>query len=233
MCGRYVRTLRSLDYVEPLMTDEGDPRLRNIRPAEEELPPSWNIAPSQEEVIMGYHDGEAMWAKLEWGYRPKWSTEGPRQINARSETADSKPYFRDAWKYRRVLLPADGWYEWQKVGGKKVPYFIYPADKTPMFFAGLADGNGGFCILTREPAGALAEIHDRCPVVLQGEGAIQWLSCGKTKEAPRAVLDQHTVPDEAFAWHQVGPTVGSPFNNGPGLVDPFQDPRERSGPEPD
>lgn len=211
------------------MTDEGDPRLRSLRQAELELPPSWNVAPSQEEVIMAIRDGEAVWSKMEWGFRPKWATEeAPKQINARCETADSKPYFRDAWKYRRVLLPADGWYEWKKLaGGKKAPYFIYPADKTPMFFAGLADGNGGFCILTRDAGGELGEIHNRCPVVLQGDGAVQWLTCGMTKEAPRAVLDQQVLPDGAFAWHQVGPAVGKPSNNGPGLIEPFRDPRQR------
>ncbi len=125
---------------------------------------------------------------MRWGLVPHWAKDpgiGSRLINARAETAAGKPAFRDAVARRRCLLPADGWYEWQRVGGHKQPFFITPADGAGLALAGLwstwrhPDGTVSplvtCAVLTTDAVGPLAEIHDRMPLILPTEAWQAWL----------------------------------------------------------
>lgn len=125
---------------------------------------------------------------MRWGLVPHWAKDpaiGARLINARAESAAGKPAFRDAVARRRCLLPADGWYEWQRAGERKQPFFITPADGSPLALAGLWSSWRGpdtdapplvtCAVLTTEAVGPLREIHDRMPLILPAQAWQDWL----------------------------------------------------------
>jgi putative SOS response-associated peptidase YedK len=125
---------------------------------------------------------------MRWGLVPPWAKDpklGSRLINARAESAASKPAFRDALARRRCLIPADGWYEWQRSGPRKQPFFITPVDGSGLALAGLWSAWRGpdaaasplvtCTVLTTDAVGPLAEIHDRMPLILPSQAWPAWL----------------------------------------------------------
>jgi putative SOS response-associated peptidase YedK len=158
-----------------------------------EVPPftaRFNIAPSQPVPVIRLAPAEAEprreLAWLRWGLIPGWAQDasiGSRLINARAESAASKPAFRTAFRRRRCLVAADGFYEWQAGGGKKQPYFIHFRDDRPFAFAGLWEAWEGpqhsvletCTLLTTESNDLLRPIHDRMPVILPPETYHSWL----------------------------------------------------------
>jgi putative SOS response-associated peptidase YedK len=157
-----------------------------------DLPASYNIAPSQSvAAICQLPDLDLQLRWLRWGLIPAWAKDpkiGYKLINARAETVAEKPSFRAAFRQRRCLIPADGFYEWQQVEGSRHshPYFIGLQDKRPFAFAGLyerwesPDGeNFDTCtIVTTAANEVLAPIHDRMPVILSPQKYAQWLDPG-------------------------------------------------------
>jgi putative SOS response-associated peptidase YedK len=180
MCGRFTLRTPARDMVEIFEL------LR-----EPDLTPRFNIAPTQQVLVVRPDNKAREWTSMRWGLVPSWAREsksGPPMINARAETIATKPAFRTAFKKRRCLIPADGFYEWQKTGGKtKVPHYIRLADDRPFAFAGLwesrrveDDSRLESCtIITCEPNTLMAELHDRMPVILPGP-------CGRPGSARRA-----------------------------------------------
>ncbi|MHC5112818.1 MAG: SOS response-associated peptidase [Planctomycetota bacterium] len=176
MCGRYA-LMSSVELLVELfgLTDA---------PA---LVPRYNIAPTQLAPVVRLVGGDRRSLEmLKWGLIPSWATEpgiGSRMINARSETAATKPSFRDAMRHRRCLVPADGFYEWMKTESGKQPYWIHPRDGRPQMMAGLwekwwgRDGEAveSFTILTTEANELLRPLHDRMPVFLEGDDLDHWL----------------------------------------------------------
>ncbi|MFW6061006.1 MAG: SOS response-associated peptidase, partial [Phycisphaeraceae bacterium] len=195
MCGRYVinsdaRKLAEVFDAEVMV----------------DLAPRYNVAPSQPVPIVRVHrDGPAV-RRIElvrWGLIPHWADDpaiGNRLINARAETAAEKPAFRDAFRYRRCLVPADAFYEWKPVArGRKRPYVVRRDDREPMGLAGLwehwqdADGNEleTCVILTAEARGPAAELHERMPVVLERAAWDAWLDPRQQDRAKvQSVLDR-------------------------------------------
>lgn len=176
MCGRY--TLRS--RAELLQQVFGLPSLPGLEPR-------YNIAPSQPvPVVRVGPEGRAL-EQMRWGLVPFWAEDpavGNRMINARAETAATKPAFREPFRRRRCLMPADGFYEWQETGsGRKQPWFLCLPDGEPFAFAAIWDrwrGTGGTelrscCLLTTGPNDVVEPIHDRMPVLLAGSDARTWL----------------------------------------------------------
>jgi len=170
MCGRFSLTL-------PV---EAMGRLFGFDPAgAPDLAPRYNIAPSQEVAVVrrrGESNAREL-ALLQWGLVPAWVRDPEsigRPINARGETVESKPMFRDAYRHRRCLIPADGFYEWRRVAAGKQPWRIQRADGAPFAFAGLWErwtGRDGMAIescaiVTTEANDAVRPIHDRMPVIL-------------------------------------------------------------------
>jgi len=217
MCGRYVFT----SPAEALL------RLFGIEiPAE--APSAYNIAPGQDAWIVraGAQGTEA--AALRWGLVPFWAKDtniGYKMINARSETAAEKPAFREALKRRRCLIPADAFYEWHAGENPKQPYLVYRKDRSPLLFAGLWEcwekGDGPletFAVLTKPADEAIAWLHDRQPVVLGQDASEAWLNGGS--EVAQAVLEKPAAVD--WAWHKVSRAVNATRNEGPSLVDPWQ-----------
>jgi putative SOS response-associated peptidase YedK len=153
--------------------------------------PRYNVAPGQS--IVAVHQDAARpvreLVKLRWGLIPAWAKEasiGYKMINARAETAAEKPAFRQAMRKRRCLIPADGFYEWKKAGGKKLPYCFTMSDAAIFAFAGLwepwrspaGEPVESCTILTTEPNELAREIHDRMPVILAPEDYELWLDPG-------------------------------------------------------
>ena len=220
MCGRY--TLRT--PVEKLAEEF------SFDASSMELPPNYNVAPTQEVAAVLSEGDKRRLEMLRWGLIPPWADDpqiGSRMINARAETAPGKPSFRKAFRERRCLIPADGFYEWKRTNGSKQPYFIHMKEGRPFAFAGLWENwndNGGgpairFCtILTTGPNALVGAIHDRMPVILPPGSYDTWLD----PEAQRDELDALLAPypeDETEAY-PVSRFVNSPSNNDPRCVEP-------------
>jgi putative SOS response-associated peptidase YedK len=168
---------------------------------------------------------------MRWGLVPHWAKDlgvGSRLINARAESAAGKPAFRDAVARRRCLLPADGWYEWQRVGSHKQPFFITPADGSGLAMAGLwstwrrpdaaAPPLVTCAVLTTDAVGPLAEIHNRMPMILPAQDWPAWLD--PDSDDPSELL----APPPAQLVHElelrpVSTAVNNVRRNGPELVD--------------
>jgi putative SOS response-associated peptidase YedK len=181
MCGRY-RLSRRKQIIEEQF-DSAD--------WQDDWSPRYNIAPTQFIPVIRQHPKEPIrqLSTMLWGLVPHWSksaSDAASTINARSETAAIKPAFRDPLKFRRCLIPADGFYEWKKTGTAKQPY-CFEVNKGELFaFAGLWDGwkdaNGNWVktcsILTTTPNAVTSAIHDRMPVILDRESYDLWLDPG-------------------------------------------------------
>jgi putative SOS response-associated peptidase YedK len=149
--------------------------------------PRYNVAPTQTVPIVKTKDAGWESALVRWGLIPAWARDakiGYRLINARADTVATKPSFRSAFKRRRCLVPADGFYEWQKAGKGKQPFYIHRKDEEPFAFAGLweawenpEDGKEiqSCSLVTTEANALMAPIHDRMPVILDSATCDRWL----------------------------------------------------------
>jgi putative SOS response-associated peptidase YedK len=180
MCGRY-RLSRRKQLVEEYFDSA----------AEEDWVPRYNIAPTQPVPIIRQNPKEPRreLSLVRWGLIPWWAKDpsgAAGMINARSETAATKPAFRDALKLRRCLIPADGFYEWKKTGKSKQPYCFQVNDGQLFAFAGLwdrwKDPSGQWIkscsILTTTPNSVTSAVHDRMPVILDPDSYNLWLDPG-------------------------------------------------------
>jgi putative SOS response-associated peptidase YedK len=222
MCGRFTQTANWAEvwaFSQPL-------RLTLPEAAPE---PRWNIAPSTAAWVLGADGrGGAKAGRMRWGLVSHWAEDAKASfhtINARIETAASKPTFRDAWRRRRCLVPATGYYEWvTDAKGRKQPFYLSAADAPLLMFAGLwdrwtaPDGEPllSFSIVTEAAEGPMAALHHRRPLMLQPPTFADWLQA--PAEALDAVLAATQRP--AMRWHAVGPAVGNPRNEGPTLIEP-------------
>jgi putative SOS response-associated peptidase YedK len=154
-----------------------------------ELPPRYNIAPTQHvAAIRNGEDDARELVSFRWGLVPFWAKDpaiGNRMINARAETVAEKPSYRNAYKHRRCLVLADGFYEWRKEGGGKTPYYISLADGQPFALAGLwedwTDKQTGeslqtTTVITADANDFMAPLHHRMPVILVAATANEWLA---------------------------------------------------------
>lgn len=197
------------------------------------FPPRFNIAPTQPVPVVILDQGARHFRLMRWGLVPAW-VKDPRKftllINARSETVQDKPAFKNAIRRRRCLIPADGYYEWHVSADRKRPYFIYRRDREPIGFAGLAEtwvGPNGeevdtVAIVTAPASPDLAVLHHRVPVTI-AEGAFdRWLDC--SSDSAEGVMAMLTGPEEGeFAWHEVSTRVNHVANDDAQLVLPITD----------
>jgi len=219
MCGRFVgyRDLEALRAHFPIDRVEAD------------LSPNYNTAPSQTIPAIVRLDGENVLQAFRWGLVPFWAKDpaiGSRMINARSETADSKPAFRAAFRKRRCLIPADGFYEWKGPKGHKQPMLITLPGDRPFGFAGLWeiwDGKGAAeaplftcTILTTSASSSIADIHDRMPVILNPMTYDEWLDDNTPEDALKDILSNRINRD--FHSHPVSKAVNKVANNSADLI---------------
>jgi len=168
---------------------------------------------------------------LRWGLIPSWASDpaiGNRMINARAETAPDKPAFRAAFRRRRCLVAADGFYEWQRSGRGKQPYFFRTRDDRLFAFAGLWESWEGAdhlaiescTILTTEAGEPVLPIHDRMPVILAPGDYDRWLDPAVQRpDALRPLLRPY--PPEAMMGSAVGPHVNNPIHDDPRCIEPI------------
>lgn len=221
MCGRYSRDALPGDIEDAFQVVRG--------PTVMVPGPSWNVAPMQDAPIVGLANGERVLRVHRWGLVPSWAepSTAARAINARAETVASKPTFRAAFAKRRCLVPATGFYEWQRAGKHKVPHLIHPTDQRLFAFAGLWEAKRTYAgelrtyaVITTEPNAVAARIHDRMPVILPRAAWDAWLDPATPAEALQALLVPYAAErTEAYA---VDPRVGSPSNNDPHLIEPVR-----------
>jgi putative SOS response-associated peptidase YedK len=184
--------------------------------------PSFNVAPTQEAMIVRPVQGVIGPTLATWGLNPPWNTSKLAPINARAETVATSGMFRQAFRARRCVVPASGFYEWQKLDDsdrpRKQPWYIYRADGEPMLFAGLyepRDGKDTFTIITTDANEFMARLHDRVPVVLEPEDAQRWIN-----EGDQSLL--RPAADGVLAAHPVSARVNSPKNNDEMLIQPAE-----------
>jgi len=198
--------------------------------------PRFNIAPSQPvAVVRAAATGSALereFAWLRWGLIPSWASDpavGHRMINARAETAPEKPAFRAAFRRRRCLVVADGFYEWQRAAAAKQPYFLRMRDDRPFAFAGLWESWEGpdhgavesCTILTTEANPVVRPIHDRMPVILAPADYGRWLDPAVQRpEELRGLLRPHAP--EAMMAYAVDRHVNHPAHEGPRCIEPVR-----------
>jgi putative SOS response-associated peptidase YedK len=189
----------------------------------------YNVAPTQNILGVRMVSDEREMTFFKWGLIPAWAKDtsmGARLINARSETVEEKPSFRQAFKQRRCIIPADGFYEWRREGGKKQPYFFHMRDERPFGFAGLWErweGDGGqvinsCTILTTEANEVLRPVHDRMPVILHPDDYELWLDVDARKHDLVKELLRPYAAGEMLGY-PVSESINSPRNQGAKLIE--------------
>jgi putative SOS response-associated peptidase YedK len=223
VCGRFLQ-LSSPDELA---------RLLDLDPAEvPELFPRYNVAPTQPVAAARLADnGRRAFAALRWGLIPLWAKDpriGNSLINARAETVAEKPAFRSAFRHRRCLIPASGFYEWQATSGKqKQPFHIHMKGGRPFAFAGLWERWGGgegdapvesCTIITTEANAVVRPVHERMPVIVAAGDFSAWLD----PRTPAADLHEllRPYPAEEMLAAPANPYVNSPRNEGPQCLAP-------------
>ena len=197
------------------------------------LKPRYNIAPSQAVavVLLLPDDADRKLAMLRWGLLPAWVKDPAKvqqPINAKAETAAEKPMFRDAFKRRQCLVPADGFHEWKQEGGRKQPVYIHMKDGDPFAIAGLwehwEDKDGmvieSCTLLTTEPNVLLKPVHNRMPVILDQTDYEQWLDPDIQDVTRLKPLLRPYSPDE-MTWYPVNLRVNNPKHDDPLCIEPL------------
>jgi putative SOS response-associated peptidase YedK len=238
MCGRFALVTppaRLARYFQAVLDDRD----------EDEPPPSWNVAPT--DPVVGVRVRRAketgtlsrVLTPYRWGLIPSWAKDpaaGNRLFNARAETVATKASFRTAFAKHRILVPADGFYEWHKLDdGIRQPYYFTRTDGAPLAFAGLAEwwrdpeaprdapGIRSCTIITTAAGHDMDGIHDRMPVVLSPDTFDVWLD-PDNDENPELTSLLRAAPDGTLTHHPVSRRVGNVRNNDASLVAPVPDP---------
>jgi putative SOS response-associated peptidase YedK len=219
MCGRYCIT----------SAPEAIRRLFRYR-AQPNFPPRYNVAPTQPVPIVRLSQGEREFALVRWGLIPAW-VKDPKTfslvLQARSDTVLDKPSFKNAMKYRRCLIPADGFYEWNEGTTPRRPYVVRPTHGGPVAFAGLWESwmgpNGEeletAAVITTNANKTLRPIHFRMPAVIPPEAFDLWLDC-RNVDADTAAALLVPAPEDLFEAYEISPAVNRVANDYPGLLEP-------------
>jgi putative SOS response-associated peptidase YedK len=222
MCGRFAQQrpaseLAEIFAAEPLADDPG---------------PRFNVAPTDEALVVVQRDDRRAITAYRWGLIPHWAENakvGSRMFNARAETLPTSPAFRDALVRRRCLVPVDGFYEWKREGTVRQPFLIGRADGMPLTLAGLWAGWRDpttdrvvrtFTIVTSRPNDQMADLHDRMPVVVPGDVWPLWLDPATDRSELQAILQP--TDDVLLRIRPVSRLVNDVRNDGPELIEPVR-----------
>ena len=222
MCGRFAMTAPVTTLVKTFAIE------RNAC----DLMPSYNIAPGREIAAIVF-DGTRRLAQFKWGLVPYWAKDpavGSRLINARAESLTEKPSFQQAFRRRRCLIVASGFYEWKNQGGEKTPVYIRPKSGGLLCFAGLYDFWGteparrlATCaIITTAANAAVGAVHGRMPAIIPSEAQGSWLD-GAGREPRLLALLRPYQPDD-LVIDTVSKLVNSPANDSPDCIRPVEQP---------
>ena len=219
MCGRFALHDESATLFEEMAVEQ----------SRVEIAPRYNIAPTQPVAVILQEQGRTLDA-FKWGLVPFWAKDpkiGNRMINARAETLAEKPAFKAALKRRRCLIPASGYYEWQKTDDGKVPHYLHMADDRPFAMAGLWEGWTSpeeeiirtCTIITTEANDFAARVHHRMPVILDPEGQSAWLdpACDDPQQLSSILIP---YPTDDMAAHPVSTRVNTATFEDPSCIEP-------------
>jgi putative SOS response-associated peptidase YedK len=225
MCGRITQYRDPVQYARAL-------GLADLSfPAEDTYRSGYNIAPTTHPLVL-YPDHALR--PVRWGYKPFWARDRkmPPAINARVETVAKGNYFRPLFKSGRVLVPADGWYEWIVAEDKKKqPFYIRLKSDEPMFLAGLTcvrsakdaeDELNGFVIITAAADAGIVDVHDRRPLVFNAQHAQIWLDPELPVEQASDLAANAMRPADDFEWFKVSRDVNNVRNDGKALIAPVE-----------
>ncbi len=225
MCGRYSLALTTDELLEVF---EVEPQM-----AKSVHMPRFNIAPTQNApVVIAGLEGRRL-GTMGWGLVPSWAPDrkkGGRMINARSETLLERPTFRASFLDRRCLVPADGFYEWESVDGRKQPHWIHSSDRSCLALAGIwatwVDANDvrhpTFSILTRDAPPDLQWLHDRVPVIVSPDQWVEWLARDSLPEGLADLIDR--APHPKLDSYPVSADVSRTATEGPDCILPIDPP---------
>ena len=222
MCGRKTLSMSKRQIIEQLMVDEWQV---------EDYTPSYNIAPTQNSVVLVQERGYNIVRSMRWGLIPAWSKNelyGSKMINARSETVTTKSSFKNLIPKNRCIVLSDGYYEWKQSGGRKVPFFIQKKDGGLMLFAGLwttwsmsSKKVFTYTILTRKAQENISAIHYRMPASIDKSKAELWINL---ENEFSEVEQELTDTNEMLNYYQVSDFVNKPSNNSVACISPFKAP---------
>ncbi|MEM7280172.1 MAG: SOS response-associated peptidase [Pseudomonadota bacterium] len=220
MCGRYA-FFAPADAIATLFEIEDPP----------EIEFSYNVAPTDYVPAVRYQEGARRLSMLRWGLIPFWAKNkqiGVKMINARAETVSEKPAYKSAFKQRRCLLPASGFFEWQKTSQGKQPHFISLSTGEAFAFAGIWESWGkdeekieSVSIITTQPNPLVAQVHDRMPVIVPKDYFAKWLG---EESAESGDLKEYLVPypENEMRFYPVGKAVGNPRNKTQECIAPLE-----------
>ena len=222
MCGRKTLTMSKKAIIEELMVDEWQV---------EDYVPSYNIAPTQNSLVLVQEKGSRIIRSMKWGLIPAWSKNelyGSKMINARIETVTTKPSFKSLIPKYRCIILSDGYYEWKQSGGRKVPFFIQKKDGGLMLFAGLwttwsmsSKKVFTYTILTKKAQENISAIHDRMPALIDKSKAEIWIN---PENRFSEVEQELTNTNGMLNYYQVSNFVNKPSNNSIACISPFKAP---------
>lgn len=190
--------------------------------------PRYNVAPTQEHPILRMAGEEREWLWASWGLVNEWAADASRAsrtINARAETISERPTFRQAFAERRCVVPADGFYEWQRTGDHRRPYLIHRQDGAALLMAGLYEvwkprnesPRVTFTIVTTRANADIARLHDRMPVVLEDEQADEWMFARTGERRLRQLMEPASAG--VLTTRPVSHLVNAVANEGAALVE--------------
>lgn len=196
MCGRFSQHREAEQYFNQLPL--APPALPDYRQ-------SYNVGPGTQPMYLQQTEDELVARTARWGYQ-----HGAKRmyINARVETAAKSGYWRPLWENGRIIVPADGWFEWTGEKGDRQPWFIHRDGYEPLWLAGIL-GEDGFAIVTSSADKGLLDIHDRRPVVLDLDAALAWMAPDTTSDIALALTAEYSLPESAFKWHPVTRAMGN------------------------
>jgi putative SOS response-associated peptidase YedK len=218
MCGRKVQASQSGIYTNGF----GGVRIL------EEYEPDYNCCPGVKHWAIRRTEKGLEAENILWGWLSPWAKkEGLKPaINAKLEKLLGG-YYRSLMTHGRIVIPADGWYEWTKEGTAKQPWYIYRTDNQPLYLAALTNRiagaeqtDAGYVLVTNESAGGMVDIHDRRPVVLTANDARDWIDLGFSYKVAEAIARECALPVDQFAWHKVSNRVNGYREHGADLIAP-------------
>ena len=223
MCGRFTQERPASEFAEIFAAE----------PLADELGARYNIAPTDDAFVVVQRQERRAITAYRWGLVPHWSDDlngAARMINARAETITSSPAFRNAFDRRRCIVPVDSFYEWKREGTIRQPYRIVGANGEPLALAGLWAGwhdptteqvRRTFTIVTTTPNEAIADLHDRMPVILEAGSWARWLGDGSSADPGELLAMLQPNDDIPLRVYAVNRYVNDVRRDGPDLIEPL------------
>jgi putative SOS response-associated peptidase YedK len=226
MCGRISQARDVQDYLRSMGMSE-DAIFDYMPP-----PRRFNLSPGTDLEAFHRIEGKPTVHAFRWGYWTSWQEKKklPPSVNAMVEKADTS-FWKPLWNSGRIIVPADGWFEWTGPKKERLPWHIKRTDGEPLFIAALTGWRpnqpeqkygAGVALITSESEGGMVDVHDRRPIVLNAEDARIWMDLTRPREEMQELVRNMALPAEAFTWYRVTRDVNKSGNESPAMVEPIE-----------